>query len=279
MKRYLSILLAFALILGTGGCGQKELPPTIKEESIPEDMYSMTEPIDALMRCMIENQVAYNPNDPVFFWTSLSYFLGGYALDHPLAQTTEEEQLKVPRKLAQEFAIALFSDYEDLPTVPESLGERITYDENEDAYFIALGDIGLSETVLSNMTQTATGYALTAQLRATTEEKALIGQWSVDLVKNEFSDSIENPAYLYSVAGVTEEINNALFSATASAVFNGLSDGHTAEVTLEDGTIGAFQFYDPTVLKKLDTLKAGDVLSFSYTKDNATGVMTIIEIK
>lgn len=277
MKRFFAILLTCAVALGAVGCGEK-VEPNTKEESIPEDMYAMTEPIDSLMRCMIENQMEYAPEDPLFFWTSLSYFLGGYATDHPLTETTTDGWLKVPRKVAQEYAIALFAKYSNLLELPTELENRVTYDKAADSYFIALGDIGLSKTVLSNMVPAETDYTLTAQLLSAMEDEDLIGEWEVTLVKNAFADGIENPTYLYSVAKMKEIVNNANLPITTSAVFNGLADGHTVEVTLEDGTISSFQFSDPIVTERLKEMNAKDAFSFRYTEDTELGVMYMIAI-
>ena len=109
MKKLLAIILAGTMLFGLAACNKTE--PTADENKMPENMASMTAPIDALARCMLENDLEYAPEDPDFFWTALYYFTGGYGLNHELV--TEKEgtyQLQIPAPIMQEHATALFAD-------------------------------------------------------------------------------------------------------------------------------------------------------------------------
>ena len=95
MKKLLAIILAGTMLFGLAACNKTE--PTTDENKMPENMASMTDPIDALARCMLENGLEYDPQDPDFFWIALYYFTGGYGLNHPLIEEKEGTyQLQIP---------------------------------------------------------------------------------------------------------------------------------------------------------------------------------------
>lgn len=290
MKKLFALFLACTMALGLAACGGKEeeTPTPSPEEAVA----SMTAPIDALARCMLENDMTYDPKDPEFFWTSLFYFVGGYGTEHELVEETEDYKLKVPRKAMQEHALVLFSDYDDLLELPETMVGNIDYDENWDAYLVSRGDIGLSEMKLSNAVPTETGYTLTAELWSVEESPELMGQWEVNLVKNTYADGIENPLYLFSISSMTplgetgsdtnepDEQGSTAPEETVTAVCNGLSDSHTVEVTMPDGSISAFQF-DPAseAGETISALQEGDGFTFGYITDAATGANRIVSVK
>lgn len=282
MKKYIIYFMTALFLLGASGCGKKtdepQPPKTQAEGVLPEDMASMAKPIDALLRCMLENNTTYDSTDPEFFWSALYYFLGENSTENPLVTMTEDDRIKVPRKVAQEYAIALFANYDDLLPLPESLSASITYDENWDAYLLTRGDRGLSETILSDYKEADNSYTVTAKLISTMGDNDVLCESTVTMQKNAFADGITDPKYLYSVAEVTQVSGFTAPPESVSAVFNGLADSHTVEVTLEDGTIQAFQFYDSAVSEKLHSLKEGDAFSFVSQNDEKTGVLTILEV-
>lgn len=281
MKKYIVYLISALLLLGMAGCGGKEKDVEPQQAQVeggqPEDIVSMKEPIDSLVRCMLENDKSYDPENPEFFWSALSYFLGNYGTENPLVTTTEEGRLKVPKKVVQEYAIALFANYDDLLSLPGDVSNSIIYDEDLDAYLLSPVDACLSDTVLSDYKVEKESYIVTAKLFQDMGEDAL-GEWTVTMQKNVFADGIEDPRYFYSVASVTPIGGLTTPLKNASAFYNGLSDNHTVEVTLKDGTIEAFQFYDATVSEKLHSFKEGDAFSFVYSCDDETGAKTIQEI-
>lgn len=283
MKKIPAFLLAATMTLGLGACtppAEPNPPAPQTETERTEDVEAMVAPIDSLARCMLENDMAYDPQNPEFFWTALFYFVGGYGTNHPLIETEEDYRLKIPRKAMQEHASVLFSDYDDFPEVPYELADRITYDDRWDAYTMTTGDIGLSETRLTNITSTETGYSLTAELWETDEDPSLIAAWEVALVKNPYADSISDPLYLYSISAMERIDENAPTQAaeTATAVFNGFSDSHTAEVTMPDGSVSVFQFaHDSAVEEALQALAEGDGFTFRYVTNGDTA--KIISVK
>lgn len=170
MKKLLALFLACTMVLGLASCKEQdeEEKNTLTAE---KTVATMQDPIDALARCMVENNLEYNPEDPNFFWTALYYFAGGYGLKHEgVEELTDTYQLKVPSTVMEEYAIALFSDYKGLPELPEIMQGNVSYDENADAYLLSEGDIGLSETKLGDIKETKDGYTLVAELTGTDEE-------------------------------------------------------------------------------------------------------------
>lgn len=202
MKKLLALFLACTMVLGLASC--KEQDEDEKNTLTAEKtVATMQDPIDALARCMVENNLEYNPEDPDFFWTALYYFAGGYGLKHEgVEELTDTYQLKVPSTVMEEYAIALFSDYKGLPELPEIMQGNVSYDENADAYLLSEGDIGLSETRLGDIKETKDGYTLVAELTGTDEEEELIASFDVTLIRNTFADEIENPLYLCSVSSM-----------------------------------------------------------------------------
>ena len=271
MKKLLALFLACTMVLGLASCKEQDEDEknTLTAE---ETVATMQDPIDALARCMVENNLEYNPEDPDFFWTALYYFAGGYGLKHEgVEELTDTYQLKVPSTVMEEYAIALFSDYKGLPELPEIMQGNVSYDENADAYL-------LSETRLGNIKETKDGYTLVAELTGTDEEEELIASFDVTLIRNTFADEIENPLYLCSVSSMKmtqkkgADVSTLIPDETITATFNGLSDAHTAEMTLSEGDIRAFQFDAESAAGKIISgLNEGDVVTFGYIVDKRNG--------
>ena len=132
------------------------------------------------------------------------------------------------------------------------------------------------------------GYTLVAELTGTDEEEELIASFDVTLIRNTFADEIENPLYLCSVssmkmtqkegADVSEGGTATLIpDETITATFNGLSDAHTAEMTLSEGDIRAFQFDAESAAGKIISgLNEGDVVTFGYIVDKRNGSYVIV---
>lgn len=288
MKKLLALFLACTMVLGLAGC-KKQQEEEINTPSTEEAVSSMKNPIDALARCMVENNLEYNPEDPTFFWTALYYFAGAYSIEHEgVEELTDTYQLKVPSSVMEEYAIALFSEYHGLPDLPDIMQGNVSYDADADAYLLSEGDIGLAETRLSDIRETADGYALTAKLWSTgPEAEDVIAAFDVTLVRNTFSEDIENPLYLCSVSSIkmTQRKGADVSDGTAAltpeetvtAAFNGLSDAHTAEMTLADGSVRAFQFdAESDAGKIISGLNEGDVITFGYVTDDSNGSSIIV---
>ena len=281
MKKLFALLLTGVMAFSMIACGNTTEEP--ENKTMPENMTSMAAPIDALARCMLENKLDYDPADPEFFWIALYYFTGAYGLDHELIEEAEGSwQLQIPTPVMQEHAAALFADYDDLFDLPSIMKGNISYDPDWDAYSVSRGDIGLSEMRLTSFAETDDGYAVTAELWGIGPEEELISAYNVTLVDNAYVDGIENPLYFYSVKdiapmalGEADEIAETV----ETAIFNGLADSHTAELTLPDGSVQAFQFdADSEIAKIMGSLKEGDGVTIGYN-EMENGSLMIISIE
>lgn len=301
LKKILTLLLTCTLAAGIAGCGKTEEPP-VKEPSISEliptaeeAVASMVAPIDALARCMLENDLAYDANDPEFIWTALFYFAGEHASEDAAVTKTDKGYLNVPTEVMLEHAKTLFHNLTALPELPPIMHGNITYDAAADAYLLAQGDHGLSEMILADAKETEGGYTVTAQLWSMDESSEIIAEWDTTLQKLTFEEHTTLPRYLCSISDMVqieaaEETPSAPENIPAppaqpkgelaTAVFNGLSDSHTAEVTLPDGSFAALQFdANSPVAAEITSLSEGDGFTFRYTTDSSTGAMKLLAIE
>lgn len=279
MKKLFALLLAGVMAFGLISCSNTT-EPTTENKTMPQNMESMAEPIDALARCMLENNLEYDPHDPDFFWTAMFYFAGGYGLEH--SQAAEDDttyQLILPENAMQEYATALFAEYDGLFDLPEIMEGNVAYHADEGVYFLSRGDIGLSEIRLTSYAETSDGYSLTAELWSTEPEEELICAYHVTLIDNPYADTVEAPLYFYSVKDIVPAEAQPSSATEETAVFNGLADSHTAELTLPDGTVQAFQFdADSEIAKLMGSLQEGDGVTIGYKKA-ANGSLTIVSLK
>ena len=277
MKKLFALLLAGVMAFSMIACGGKEEP---ENKTMPENMANMTAPVDALVRCMLENDLEYDPEDPEFFWIALYYFTGAYGLDHPMVGQEEGTyQLNIPTSVMEEHASVLFAEYDHLYDLPSIMKGNVSYDSEPDAYFVSRGDIGLSELKFTSFTATEEGYQVTAELLSAEPDAELIQAYNVTLKDNDAE--IDNMLYFYSIADivpVAADLPNS--SATVeTAIFNGLADSHTAELTLPDGSVQPFQFdADSDIAKIMGSLKAGDGVTIGYT-ETENGSLMIVSIE
>ena len=276
MKKIFALLLTGVMVLSMAACSKPAEPdPTV----MPDNMASMTAPVDALARCMLENKLEYDPQDPEFFWIALYYFTGGYGLNHE-AVTVEDGsyQLQIPTPAMQEHASALFAEYNDLFDLPSIMKGNVSYDPDTDTYAVSRGDIGLSEMKFISYEKTEDGHVVKAQLLSADSQEP-IQAYDVVLTENALAES--NSKYFYSVKEIvpaeTKQSGDAPIVETV--IFNGLADSHTAELTLTDGSVQPFQFdADSEVAKTLEGLKEGDGLTIGYT-ETAGGSLKIVSIE
>lgn len=275
MKKIYALFLICGMTLGLSACGggpekPAEQPPLENETELPETMTTMSAPIHALAETMLDTGIDYQPDDPEFFWNSLHFFLQTYGNRHGAVGLSDDGVMRVPRKTMQEHAIALFSVYDDLPELPESLSGRIVYDESWDAYLVYSEEYEPYTLALAELSEEKGTYRLEAALSGVDGET--VGVWEVELVKNTYADGIQDPLYPYSVASM-----HSLEAQKDQAIFNGLTDAHTAEVTLSDGTVAAFQFdADSEVSKALQNLDIGEGFTIEYLTDEEKGTAKIV---
>ena len=64
---------------------------------------------------------------------------------------------------------------------------------------------------------------------------------------------------------------------TLNGAFQGLADGHSAEITV-DGEPMVFQFHDEDIAEQLEIMETDTAIQFDVETDEETGVKTIVKL-
>lgn len=167
-KTLISITMIAAMLLSLSGWvyagNEQDLQPqTGVEEFVPGNvpaesgaMDGMIPPINALVLCMLEHDLSYDEDSDVFFWNGLYYMIGLYGQMDSRAELTDDT-LILPTETVEDYAAALYTNYQGLPELPEALHDRVRYDAQTDSYLLARGDAGLSETTVKTVETLANG--------------------------------------------------------------------------------------------------------------------------
>ena len=130
------------------------LPGTVPADSALMDAILL--PINALVLSMAEHELVYQADSDAFVWNSLYYALSLSGQADDRAELTDHSLL-LPSEAAQDFLRALFAQRTELPAIPEGMSEIISYEPSGDQYRLALGDVGLTETRLGELTDVGSG--------------------------------------------------------------------------------------------------------------------------
>ena len=124
MKKLLCIVMTALLFISTTAYaeapGQQAQVPA--GGTVEESLYRMIPVFDSFARGMgIEGEVAYDANNPEFFWTQL-HLLGSY-WGYINTQATYENgnQIILPTSVMKEYAAASFNGTSALPDLPQSV--------------------------------------------------------------------------------------------------------------------------------------------------------------
>lgn len=130
MKR---ILAAFAALLLAW------MPMSVAPaEALPgENFDSMLPVMDSILRCCVENDMAYDATDAEFFWSALYYYCVNWAAEDSECAIVNGE-LRVPVSKMKAYAAAFFDGFESFPSPPADC--VIRYDANWQSYFMPLSD-------------------------------------------------------------------------------------------------------------------------------------------
>lgn len=177
----------------------------VNREGMSDEFYAMTKPVDAVIRCMYENNMEYEPQNPEFFWRAISYFVGSYGIKHELAEI-EYDKVKLPKNVVQEFATILFYDYDDLLDIPESIGDEVAYDENYGGYIFKINPATLSYATLESVETEEKEYTVIADFYTTGKENVkLSSKWEMKMVDNPYISGIREPKYIYTIKSITKQ--------------------------------------------------------------------------
>ena len=206
-KLLISLTLVATMLCSLGGMAYadniKDLQgPAASVEFVPGSVPAesgqvegMIPPVNALVLSMLENGLDYDESSDVFLWNSVYYMISLYGQMDSRAELTDEA-LILPTETVEDYAAALFTNYQGLPELPAALSDRVTYDAASDSYCLARGDAGLSETVIEQVSQQADGaIQVSGTLIALEDESPLCG-FTANLIAN---DSM----FGYSISGLT----------------------------------------------------------------------------
>ncbi len=195
-KRLISMTLIAVLLFSLGGMtyavGEGDLMPqdsaaqftpgTVPAESTAVE--GMIPPINALVLCMLEQGLTYDDSNDVFLWNSLYYMISLYGQCDLRAELTDES-LILPSETVQDYAAALFTNYNGLPQLPDALKDRVRYDSSTDSYYLERGDAGLSETRIERVEHLAGGGLRVDGVLIALEDGSELSRFSADLKAND----------------------------------------------------------------------------------------------
>ena len=184
MKRWISILLAAALLLGALALAEEapagEAEPTAA--TTLEKLTAMGPVLDSLVRNMgIEGEVAYSAEDAELVWTQL--YLHGVNWGFLNEGVQVDKQVRVPGEVLRGYAQAAFAGMEALPEMPADMS-GIEYDAATDAYVLSgLGDAGVyTYIVIERYAERTDGSVLALVDLYNTETNMRLGSLLVDMV-------------------------------------------------------------------------------------------------
>lgn len=158
------------------------IPGSVPAESY--DMEGMIPPINAMVLCMLEQGLDYDENDDMFLWNSVYYMISLYGQMDSRAQLTDGE-LILPAETVEDYAASLFTNYEVLPQLPEELSDRVIYCAEEDTYYLARGDAGLSEIRIQEIERLPGAKSQVSGVLAALEDESAICTFTAVLMANE----------------------------------------------------------------------------------------------
>ena len=154
---------------------------TVPAEST--DLERMVPPVNALVLCMLENDLAYDESSDAFLWNSLYYMISLYGQMDSRAELTDAD-LILPSETVADYAAALFTNYKGLPELPEELEGRVSYDAQSDCYRLARGDAGLSETRIETVQNLSNGETEVGGALVALEDDSVLCRFTATLSAN-----------------------------------------------------------------------------------------------
>lgn len=154
-------------------------------------------PLQALTLAMVENDLSYDAESDEFIWTALYYTLSLYG-QTDLRVQYDGEALTLPGECAEDFFRGLFAARPELPPVPASLYDRVTYDAARDEYRLTTGDCALSELDLAAPRPLAPGTCALEGRLLQPDDGSVICRFAVTLAEsdNMFGYSVMDMAIL-----------------------------------------------------------------------------------
>ncbi len=197
---------------------EKSVTPEVEEAAEPEVQEAIEEAtgvvmdekkesalwvMDSLLMCMYENDYAYEPTNPEFFWSALVYTIGNYGYLREGSGMVESDGVegvaKVYERVVQEYATALFEDYDDLPEIPSDMTMVYVNPDDSEQYCFLMGDRGISASRITEWRENGDGsYQAEIEFYALDDDSVIaVGKYT--LVDNPYLDGITDPIFYYTV--------------------------------------------------------------------------------
>lgn len=147
------------------------------------------------------NGMAFDANDPVYFWQTAAFAVDNCGMTFYSAETTGSA-LVLSRGVMEEIVSGLFESAakEDLPDVPDSLSGEISYDADSDTYARPISGGGFSVDI-QDCVKSGDVYTVTAALIRDENEAEPQAIFTAELVPNPRED---NTVFIYSIRTVKQ---------------------------------------------------------------------------
>ena len=157
------------------------VPGTVPAQSGRFD--GMIPPLNAMVMSMLEQGLDYDESDDVFVWNSLHYMIGLYGQMDSRTEL-DDKRMILPAETVEDYAAALFTNYDGLPKLPGCMKDRVAYDAQNDSYSLARGDAGLSEVVIRNISRMDNGAVAVSGVMAVLEDESALCGFTAILTAN-----------------------------------------------------------------------------------------------
>ena len=147
------------------------------------------------------NGMAFDANDPVYFWQTAAFAVDNCGMTFYSAETTGSA-LVLSRGVMEEIVSGLFESAanEDLPDIPDSLSGEISYDADSDTYARPISGGGFSVDI-QDCVKSGDVYTVTAALIRDENEAEPQAIFTAELVPNPRED---NTVFIYSIRTVKQ---------------------------------------------------------------------------
>ena len=142
------------------------------------------------------NGMAFDANDPVYFWQTAAFAVDNCGMTFYSAETTGSA-LVLSRGVIEEIESAA---NEDLPDIPDSLSGEISYDADSDTYARPISGGGFSADI-QDCVKSGDVYTVTAALIRDENEAEPQAIFTAELVPNPRED---NTVFIYSIRTVKQ---------------------------------------------------------------------------
>ena len=183
-KLLLTALIAAMMILPLGTVAMADDKPLTDSPAVNEDYIPgeapaqngvefMAPALHAVLLAM-ENRNAdsFTTEDPLMSWEMLYNLLSMYGQMDDRSDY-DGEVLILPSETVLDFSCALFSSPLSPDSLPDELGDRITYCADSDEYRLFCGNDALSEVVITNIRDLGSTVAVSGKLMFLAEETEL----------------------------------------------------------------------------------------------------------